>query len=97
MIRNRPVPSHPPPPNDPKPTDLAESPTTSALRLGWPSATVVLAILLFSIFTSFTSTTNPPKHFTLNPLTPTKLHTPFQTPKSFPDTPTPHLSFPTEP
>ncbi|TKR82483.1 hypothetical protein L596_016203 [Steinernema carpocapsae] len=31
---------------------LAESPTTSALRLGWPSATVVLAILLFSIFTS---------------------------------------------
>ncbi|TKR60783.1 hypothetical protein L596_027978 [Steinernema carpocapsae] len=44
-------------------SELAESPPTAGLRLGWPSATVVLAILLFSIFTSFTSTTNPPKHF----------------------------------
>ncbi|TKR70431.1 hypothetical protein L596_022461 [Steinernema carpocapsae] len=31
---------------------LAESPTTPAFRLGWPSTTVVLAILLFSFFKS---------------------------------------------
>ncbi|TKR78160.1 hypothetical protein L596_019014 [Steinernema carpocapsae] len=70
---------------------LAESPTTSALRLGWPSATVVLNNGHFSIFKIHLNTA----HLTLLPQQ--NQQTPFQTPKPFPDTPTPQLSFPTEP